>query len=328
MKIPTSVRNGYHAELDAYQSLKQQVDQLLFNKKESGWHYLSRIKELESYNLKIETGRYCKSTQLDDFFACTLVVENINSIERAHALVESLFNISHKRPVNHKITHKKSDSFPFDDLRIYAKWKDFEGQRPTYLNDLIFEIQIKTFLQHAWGIATHDMIYKSDSKNWAQERVAYQIKAMLEHAEISISEVISISGSSILNKSDIYSFNVNKIIKILDLVWEKDDLPKDKKLLAENVYSLISAIEIKPNELRKLLEKETAGGRGARLLNLSPFAIIVKTLLNTVPEKMEIFFNTKVPRFKLYIPDELELPSKFDATKNDNSVIVNFFSKS
>ncbi len=327
MKIPTSVRNGYYGELDAYESLKQQVDNLLKNKKESGWHYLSRIKKLESYNLKIETGRYTSSTLLDDFFACTLIVENISSIERAEALVKSIFHISRKRPPTSRKTHKKSDSFPFDDLRLYAEWKDSVGQKPTGLDGLIFEVQIKTFLQHAWGIATHDMIYKSDSKNWAQERVAYQIKAMLEHVEISIFEVDNIACSSVLNKSDNYTLKVNKILTILDSVWEKDDLPQDKKRLAETVYSLLSSISVTPNNLRNYLEQEMTEGRGARLLNLSPYAIIVQSLLNTVPEKMEYFFNNQDSQFKLYIPDELEVPSQFDVSSDENSVIVNFFSK-
>ncbi len=52
-----------------------------------------------------------------------------------------------------------------------------------------------------------------------------------------------------------------------------------------------------------------------------------KSVLNTVPEKMEYFFNNQDSRFKLYIPDELEIPNQFDVTKDDNSVIVNFFSK-
>jgi hypothetical protein len=327
MKTPTSVRNGYYAELDGYKRLKRQVDSLLAQKKETGWHYLSRIKELESYSLKIETGRYTSSTLLDDFFACTLVVENIRSIERAEALVRSLFHVTQKRPPTHRKTHKKPDSFPFDDLRLYAKRKDFEGQKPTDLDGLIFEIQIKTFLQHAWGIATHDMIYKSDCKNWAQERVAYQIKAMLEHAEISIFEIENIAGSGVLSKSDNYTLKVNQIVNVLDAIWEKNDLPEDKKRLAETVHSLISTINVKPNELRVHLEKEMAEGRGARLLNLSPYAIIVQSLLNTVPEKMEILFNNQESQFRLYIPDELVIPSQFDALKDDNSVIVNFFSK-
>lgn len=326
MKIPKSIRNGYNEQLGLYKILKEKVDNIIRGKIEREWHYLSRIKELESYNLKIETGRYSNSSLLDDFFACTLVVENINSIGRAESLINSLFSDLVRRPVSSRKTHKRSDSFPFDDLRIYAKWKDAEELKPTGLNGLVFEIQIKTFLQHAWGIATHDLVYKSDSKNWAKERVAYQIKAMLEHAEMSISEVDKLAESSALNKCDSSTLKTNKIIKILDDIWESDDLPKDKKRLAETVQSLLDSIDLKPVELRTYLEKEMAEGRGARLLNLSPYAIIVQSLLNRIPEKMEALFRRSDSKFKLYIPDELDVPDRFDV-KGDNSVIVNFFSK-
>ena len=53
---------------------------------------------------------------------------------------------------------------------------------------MIFEVQIKTILQHAWSIATHDLIYKTDTVSWPKERIAFQVKAMLEHAEIAIAE--------------------------------------------------------------------------------------------------------------------------------------------
>lgn len=326
MKIPTSVRNGYYQDLDVYKSLKTKVDLLVTNHKELGWHYLSRLKGLESYNLKIETGRYTKSELLDDFFACTLVVENLKAIERAEALLSHLFLVSKKKPPSCRLTHKKSDSFPFDDLRLYVKWQDADGIKPTGLDGLLFEVQIKTFLQHAWGIATHDMIYKSDNKNWAQERVAYQIKAMLEHAEVSIYEVGSIAQSSALNKSDQTCLKINKIIKLLNYIWEPADLPHDKKRLAENIHCLLSAVCLSTNDLKNLLIKEMDEGRGPRLLNLSPYAIIVQTLINTVPEKMIFFFNCNKSKFKLYIPEELQIPAEFLATVDENSIIVNFFS--
>ncbi len=44
-------------------------------------------------------------------------------------------------------------------------------------------------MQHAWGLATHDLIYKADEINWPKERIAFQIKAMLEQAEVTISGV-------------------------------------------------------------------------------------------------------------------------------------------
>ena len=62
-------------------------------------------------------------------------------------------------------------------------------------------MQVKTFLQHAWGIATHDLIYKTDDVSWSRQRIAYQIKAMLEHAEMSIQEAGRLAEAVALSKT-------------------------------------------------------------------------------------------------------------------------------
>src|SRR6185295_542993 len=87
---------------------------------------------------------------------------------------------------NKQLELKGTHEFSFDDLRLYTKWKpDVTLPTPTFAG-VVFELQIKTFLQHAWSIATHDLIYKTDSISWPKERVAFEIKAMLEHAENAI----------------------------------------------------------------------------------------------------------------------------------------------
>ena len=83
------------------------------------------------------------------------------------------------------------------------------------LSNITFEIQIKTFLQHAWDIAIHDIIYKGDDINWRMQRIAYQIKAMLEHAEVSIHEIERIKESEILPKENKHIQNLNKIKEFL-----------------------------------------------------------------------------------------------------------------
>src|SRR5208337_1144238 len=167
MKIPQSIRLLYSELLEKNIILKDKVDEKIKSSKDERWHYESRLKIMESFALKIETGRIHSPKELEDFFACTIVVENKSAIQKAEDIILNNFVLKERRPRSENSTHKKSDSFPFDDLRLYVKWKDDPALRPTGVDGMLFEVQIKTFLQHAWSIATHDLIYKSDSVSWS-----------------------------------------------------------------------------------------------------------------------------------------------------------------
>src|SRR5690606_19680800 len=134
---------------------------------------------------------------------------------------------------------KNTDSFPFDDLRLYCRI----GNKHHYkiapeVSNLIFEVQVKTFLQHAWSIATHDIIYKTDQISWGKERVAYQVKAALEQAEVAISGAKNLSTVKELSKENMLVKKINRVIILLSKHFKKEDLPDDKRRLAQNVISL------------------------------------------------------------------------------------------
>jgi len=279
MKVPQSLRDSHLNQTPIYESLKKHVDNIIINNlKDPRWHYESRLKSLESFALKIETGNYPDPTQMEDFFACTLVVENLSSMVKAEKLICNRFELYERRPKSNNFTSKPSDSFRFDDTRLYVRWKDDAMTRPTSLNGVLFEVQVKTFLAHAWGIATHDLTYKTDEKSWSKERIAFQIKAMLEHAEISIEEARKLANSTSLKKTDKYTENISKIIETLNKLWPASHLPNDKKRLAENIYSLLRSIDVDLAYLSKILNKETKIGKGTKTLNLSPYSVIVQSL--------------------------------------------------
>jgi len=310
MKIVQSIQELYNANLPYFNIVKNKVDEIIkFNKNER-WHYESRIKQIESFALKVEMGRFDKSEIFEDLFASTIVVKNLNEISLAENFISTLFNIKLKRPQSRNFTHKDSYSFPFDDLRLYVTLKDFNtGELSNNLYEIVFEIQIKTFLQHAWSIATHDLIYKSDKINWAKERIAYQVKASLEQAEVTISGVEDLSKIKELAKENKATQKVNKVINLVLSHWKPEDLPNDRRRLAQNIVGFIDTIGIELNELNEILKTEKNNGRGTLTRNLSPFLIVVQSVFNIEPEKIKNYLQSdNKNKQKILITSEMDIP--------------------
>jgi ppGpp synthetase/RelA/SpoT-type nucleotidyltranferase len=321
MKILQSISKIYNEQKPFASKLKTQVDNLIFAKKKDTWHYYSRVKSEESFALKLETGRVKDPMQLEDFFAGTLVVENINEIKNAISFIDSVLEIKNRRPPTDDFTHKESSSFAFDDLRLYASLKKVDYLPPGSLPDLIFEIQIKTFLQHAWSIATHDLIYKSDSVSWSKERVAFQVKAMLEQAEISISGADALSKLPELAKDNYISKALNESRALLVSIFPADSLPFDLLRLSTIVNDLLKAFEITLVSLKEIIDAETILHRGTETLNLSPYGIIMQSIINQKPALVErVFKNGYRIRTKgILLPSEVSL-NKINI--EDNTMIV------
>ncbi|AMD90135.1 hypothetical protein [Desulfovibrio fairfieldensis] len=276
MKIASCIREIYKERFELYGILKKLVDEIIRSQKNDRWHFESRIKEELSYALKLETGRY-SSPDIDDFYAATIVVEDYSKIDQALDLVSNNFEILIKRPTDNVFGKQKPWDFQFTDIRLVCqlgeKWSDKTG-----LCNLNFEIQIKTFLQHAWSIATHDLVYKSHSPNWALERVAYQLKSMLEHAELSILEAKTLGESKLLQRDHLDYRHIEECISIFHEFWDEKELPPDLKRLAENTSQFLKLYESSVGELRAALEAKKAELGGNLYLNISPFNTIIEAL--------------------------------------------------
>lgn len=309
MKISQSVRNRYDEIHGDYCKLRTHVDARIGAIKSKRWHYESRIKDLESYALKLETGREKNPGKPEDMFGCTIVVENHSRIDEAARELGNLFKEAYRRPANSKRTSLSPHSFSFEDLRLYMRVIDDEALPPTGLDSLVFEIQIKTFLQHAWGIATHDLVYKSDEISWATSRVAFQVKAMLENAELSISEAKRLTASTMLDRCSEETIKTSEIIAEIKTRWSDPvSLPKDLIRLADNILHLGRALRLDISAVWKALDAATSNGRGAKVLNLSPYGAILESLLQA--HGASLFAPLAHPKNSQYVfvPLEVELP--------------------
>ena len=242
-------------------------------------------------------------------------------MSKAEKMVRKRFKLQERRPKVDTHTLKPADSFRFDDTRLYVRWKDSFTTKPAGLDGLLFEVQIKTFLAHAWSVATHDLTYKTDEKSWPKERIAFQVKAMLEHAEISIAEAQKLATSDSLNKTDDLSRRVSRIIEMVNTLWPGVALPRDRKRLAENINNLIERVDVKLERLQEIITEETKLGRGIKTVNLSPYCTIVQSLINREPDKVIKYVMGPKQDFKVYMSCELEIPPKWNLKRFTNAIL-------
>lgn len=322
MKVSRSIRDVFDLQEEANSRLKIEIDRRIQGVKDSRWHYESRVKKLVSFALKLETGRVADPSALEDFFACTIVLANSSELRRAQRIVESEFDVVYRRPSDSSFTHKKPDAFPFDDLRLYCRLKENPSMPTSDIHKLTFEVQLKTFLQHAWSIATHDLIYKSDDSNWSQERIAYQVKAMLEHAEISIQQAGLLAECDALAKEDKATKATKQMVKMLRRHWPADQLPTDLKRLAQNILVITSRLKMQIGELKDILEAQRRLRGGEHPLNLSPYSTVIEYLFSSNNRAFLDYLTAPDEHTKILIPGEISIPTTVNRGALNNAILL------
>jgi ppGpp synthetase/RelA/SpoT-type nucleotidyltranferase len=305
MKIPHSIKEQYANLLDRYKLLEPRVSEVIErNVKQERWLYLHRLKTEESFYVKAQTRRW--AAVKEDFLACTIVVENTTQINDVVFLLNQFFNVKYRKPEDPKLTAKRPESFVFDDLRLYLTLKERDSNDETA--NLLFECQVKTFLQHAWAIATHDLIYKpKDFSGWASARVAYQVKAMLEHAEVAIAEVESIARSSILPIAN-KEFEARQTV-LLALQKHGVDLGDSPNRIVDNILSLLKSWGYAWEQVWNwvLLDTNNGDGYGLNQYRFSIYEIIIESIIchdNDAIVKYKQFLKRRTDQ-KILVPTEL-----------------------
>lgn len=309
MKIQGSIRNAYDYQLGVNTQLQKTVNAVFENSKNKRWHFESRVKEIESFAVKLETGRVRDPFRLEDFLGCTLVVSNSSEIDDAIALVRKHFSVKYRRPKKPGETHKAADAFPFDDIRLYVQRKPAPGLPLEPIDEVIFEVQVKTFLQHAWSIATHDITYKTDNISWGKDRVAAHLKAALEHIELSLKEADSLAKSSAVALNNEKTTHVAMVADILIRNWKRADLPKNLRALAQAVSEVLKVAEMSPKDLDDLLQAAKKKGNSVPL-NLSPYGAILSMIIGSRAEHLDMRLS-ELGKPTVLLTPEISLPANF-----------------
>jgi hypothetical protein len=167
-------------------------------------------------------------------------------------------------------------------------------------------------------------MYKTGAVSWSKERIAFQIKAMLEHAEVSIDEAEDLSRSNILAKTDSDSELIQSYIALLSSKWDRSDLPGDIRRLAENVQGIAQLMKLTPEQIGNALDAERTRGRGPLTTNLSPFAAVLQSVIAEFPKEFTKGVTSTKARWRqpVLIPAEIELPAGLDRTRCENAIFV------
>lgn len=320
MKIRQPVRQIYQDNRPVYEALNTRVDDLFKRLcAQRKWHYESRIKELDSFALKIETGRVADPAAMEDFFACTIVVRNSTEVADAVTAILGDCEEAYRRPQNASIAGRAS-SFEFDDLRLFVKLKLAPELPPKPEFERIFEVQVRTFLFHAWQIATHDLSYKSDDVNWGRARIAFQVRAMLEQAEIAIRSAEQLALLDILSREDKETTELKRILTLVRASWPVEMLPKDQKRLAQNILAASQLIKVSTERLVEVVE--AAVGRGEVSVDLTPYQSVLNWLLAAEEAKVRRFVTGNQSKTKLVVYEDATPPDWMQPPAARNVLLV------
>jgi len=298
MIYPSILERKYNEYSPFVKRISETVKSTLVNFCESqGYAFTSRIKSVESLAEKIEPGRFKKWSNLNDLFACTVIIPTLSHEEEVIQFCKNAFEIT--ETVKRGQNKKAPDIFRFDSTRIYAKIKqnyslNIDNELSIY--KIIFEIQIKSAFEHAWSVSTHDLVYKSSGIDWKRLRLAAQIKANVEQLDTLI---LAFEQTSLIIQENSYpdikikrklASEINKLFKNGKIPEELQ--PKDMNRFCDNLYRLTIDAN-KENNIQSIIEKikteinSTSSKNFPRSISLFQyfFVILIRNKMIKIPIK-------------------------------------------
>ena len=158
----------YRESLPALKRMKEVVTRALHEALERNGLIVTaveaRVKTEESLagKLALKGAKYATLSDITDILGARIITFYTDDVDRIAAMAEQLFDIDWDNSVDKRRLHQL-DSFGYNSLHYICRLPKtlcFDPQFPQ-LNDIRFELQLRTTLQHAWAAINHDTGYKS-----------------------------------------------------------------------------------------------------------------------------------------------------------------------
>lgn len=279
MIYPSILERKYQEYSPFVKAAGEKVKSTLVNFCESnkGYAFTYRIKSIESLAEKIETGRFGKWSDIDDLFACTVIIPTLSHENEVIEFCQNTFQII--RTIKRGQNKKAPDIFRFDSTRMYGQLKkidDIDIAAPLNIYNITFEIQIKSAFEHAWSVSTHDLVYKSSEIDWKRLRLAAQIKATVEQLDtliLAFEQTALVIQDNNYPEIKIKCYLATEIKKMFDNNKIPDELkPKDMSRFCDNLYRLLISADKDEKDIKGIM-KQIAKRINSTTINKIPLSI-------------------------------------------------------